>query len=88
MDPASNIASGLATHPLTYLCALLILACGYLFKELRAADRAALDRVVKNAEEHRATLEKVIPVAEKLAAGVETLERISIAVTTKGSVNG
>lgn len=84
MDP-SAIAGGLATHPLTYLCALLILACVYLFRELRAADKASLDRVVANATEHRETLKKVIPVAEKLAAGVETLERLSVALTTKGN---
>jgi hypothetical protein len=86
MDP-NAIAGGLATHPLTYLCALLIIACVYLFKELRAADRAALDRVVANATEHRATLEKVIPVAEKLATGVDTLERISLTLAT-GAKNG
>ncbi len=76
MDPAS-IAEGLVKNPLAWIAALLLCAVAYLFKELRAADKATLDRSIAAEAAHRATLEKVIPVADRLTQAVEILERLS-----------
>lgn len=60
MDP-----SALSTGSLTGLLAAALAAIAYLFREIRTQER-----------EHRATLEKIIPIAEKLADSIEIVERL------------
>jgi hypothetical protein len=76
MDPASPIAAGLASHPLTYLCAMLILVVIYLYKSKEGLQATLLQSVKDSAAEHRATLEKVLPLTEKLTNTVEVAERL------------
>lgn len=78
MDPV--LVTGLAANPLAWLCAASLTAVGYLFKELRAADRAALERAMAQEAAHRTTLEKILPVVEKLTGAVEILERLTTSV--------
>lgn len=73
-----QIAAGLASSPLAWLSTLLLAAVVYLFREIRAADKEAMTRTIAQEAAHRATLEKVLPIAEKLTSAVEVLERISI----------
>lgn len=77
MDPA-QVAAGLASNPLAWISAILIGVVAYLFKELRAADRLQLERSDIAKAAHLATLEKVIPIAEKLTSAVEILEKLSL----------
>ena len=74
---AGQLAAGLATSPLAWIATLLMLAVAYLFKELRAADRAAMERTVAQEAAHRVTLEKILPIAEKLVSAVEIMERLA-----------
>lgn len=73
-----QIAQGLAANPLAWICALALMTVAYLFKELRAADRLQLERADAAKVAHLATLEKVIPIAEKLTSAVEILEKLSL----------
>jgi hypothetical protein len=65
MEAFSQILQGLVDHPTACMLVLTLLALGYLYRA-READAVA----------HRATLEKVIPVAEKLTDAVGVLERL------------
>lgn len=73
MDP-SQIAAGLASAPLAWICAILIVVAGYLFRELRAADRLTLERADAA---YKANLDRLLPLADKLADAVIILEKLS-----------
>lgn len=77
MDP-TTIAEGLVKNPLAWISALLITVVAYLFKELRAADKATLVRADAADAAHRETLMKVLPIAEKLTSAVEIMERLAV----------
>ena len=80
-----QLANGLASNPLAWFVAILLLAVAYLFKELRAADKAALERAMVQEAAHRETLMRVIPVAEKLTDSVALVERMTSALLSKES---
>lgn len=69
----SEIANGLAANPLAWITAIALGACGWLAKTLFATVR-------EDAKEHRETLIKVVPLAEKLTDSVEILERVTNAL--------
>lgn len=76
MEALSQLIDGLVAHPAECFAALLLLAVVYLYKAREADKRASDERYDKLNEARMATVEKVIPVAEKLADGVSTLERL------------
>lgn len=76
MDSLSEIASGLAANPLAWGVTLLSAALVYLWKQLREVQTAYLESVKTSANERREDLHTIIPLADKLADAVETLERL------------
>lgn len=76
MEAFAALLQGIVDHPTACMLAVTLIVIAYLYKA-READKTATDtRVDKLNEAHKATIEKVIPVAEKLADGVSTLERL------------
>lgn len=69
----TQIANGLASNPLAWIAAIALGACGWLAKTL-------FQTVREDAKEHRETLIKVVPLAEKLTDSVEILERVTNAL--------
>lgn len=66
----SDIANGLASNPLAWISAASLLACAWLGKTLYSTIR-------EDAKDHRETLMKIVPLAEKLTDSVEILERVT-----------
>jgi len=78
MEALQQLIDGLVNHSTATLFALTILALAFLYKA-REAERAENATKIQALNDRNAqTLEKVIPVAEKLADGVVTLERLMI----------
>lgn len=82
MDTFSQILQGLVEHPTACLLALALVALAYLYKARAQDHRDFLELILKKEAEHRDTVLKVIPAAEKLTESVVILERI-IAHTDK-----
>jgi len=76
MEAFEAIFRGLVEHPAECFLALSLVVIGYLYRAREADRKAAEERYDKLNELRYATAEKVIPVAEKLADGVVTLERL------------
>lgn len=87
MEALTALMQGLVDHPVHCMLAVSFIVIGYLYKareaDKKAADeareaakKAADERADAKSAAHLAAVEKVIPVAEKLADGVVTLERL------------
>jgi hypothetical protein len=76
MESLGEIAGGLAANPLAWVATIAIAACAWLGKTLYNTLR-------EDAKDHRETLMKVVPLAEKLTDSVEILERVSNALMEK-----
>lgn len=72
MELFESLVKALSEHPAPAITAMAVAALAYLFKELRQQER-----------EHRETLTKILPLAEKMADASEGLERITTAVLSK-----
>lgn len=76
MEAFEALLKGIVEHPTACMLAVALIALAFLYKA-READRTAKEaQIQKLNDDHKATIEKVIPVAEKLADGVNTLERL------------
>jgi hypothetical protein len=87
MEAFTQLLTGLVDHPVHCMLAVALVVIAYLYKaregdrknadaRATAEKKASDDRADAKAAAHLATVEKVIPVAEKLADGVTTLERL------------
>lgn len=75
MEAFESLLKGFAESPLPTMLVVSVLAAIYLYKA-READRVARDaQVQKLNDDHKATIEKVIPVADKLADATIAIER-------------
>lgn len=73
MDSLGEVAAGLAANPLAWIATIALAACGWLAKTL-------FQTVREDAKDHRETLTKIVPLAEKLTDSVEILERVTNAM--------
>jgi hypothetical protein len=80
-DPAAPIADGLIRNPLAYICALLIIACVFLFKQLSDSRKEHLETVKAGAKDQREILTQIVPLTTKLTEGLEILERVTDKLT-------
>lgn len=76
MELVGQIAAGLAANPTAWMLALALMALVYFYKAREGDARAHAERIERMQAAHLATVEKTIPVAEKLADGVAILERL------------
>jgi hypothetical protein len=77
MEFLKDIANGLVEHPTQWMLALTLIALAFLYKARSDDSKASLETILKLEGEHRETLVKIIPVAEKMTDSVEALERIT-----------
>lgn len=83
MEAFQALVDGIVAHPTACMLAIALIALGFLYRA-RESDKTSADaRLDKLNEAHKATLEKVIPVADKLGdaaiaveKAVATLERM------------
>lgn len=83
MEAFQALLDGIVAHPTACMLTVTLIALGFLYRA-READRAAKDAIVQKLnDDHKATIEKVIPVADKLGdaaiaveKAVATLERL------------
>jgi len=80
METLGEVAKGLAESPLSWMCALLVGAVAYLWKQVRESEKAHTDTLRAHASEQKEILTEVLPLAEKLADAVEALERVSLSL--------
>jgi hypothetical protein len=96
VEAANSVADGLAKNPLAYVCALAILGAAFTLrgwlseKDKSAATINALNQTMivnmrEDAKEQREILQEVIPLAAKLVDGVDTLERVTDKLTSRGA---
>lgn len=76
MEAFSQLIDGLVSHPTACMLALVLIALAYLYRAREADKKASDERIERMQAAHLATVEKTIPVAEKLADGVVMLERL------------
>lgn len=83
METFEAIYKGLNEHPTACMLALALVALAYFYRAREVDKKAADERNDKLNEAHKATIEKVIPVADKLGdaaiaveKAVATLERL------------
>lgn len=74
------IAQGLAAHPTAWMLALAVLAIGYLYRENMSSKKELIDTVIKQENDHRDTLTRIVPLSEKVVESVEILERVTDAL--------
>jgi hypothetical protein len=77
MEFLNDLANGLQHSPLAWILALCLVVIGYLYRGREQDQKDKLEKLMAKEAEHRATLEKVIPIAEKLGDSVEALQRIT-----------
>ena len=74
LDPV-KLQEGLVSAPLATVCVVLLVVCGYLFRELRASERARFD----DHERHRSQLVEVltttVTLQHQLREGFELLDK-------------
>lgn len=80
MEALTELVAALVAHPTECFLALTLIAFGFYYRA-READRIAVtakneERVQMLNDRNLETAKQVIPVAEKLADGVTTLERL------------
>lgn len=76
MEALQPLIDGLNAHSTATLFALTIIALAFLYKAREAERLVTAEKIQALNDRNAATLEKVIPVAEKLADGVTTVERL------------
>lgn len=83
MEAFGQILQGLVDHPTACILALTLVALAYFYRAREADARSYIEKISTMEAAHRATLEKVIPVADKLGdaaiaveKAVATLERL------------
>ena len=76
MDLA-QIAQGLIDHPTAWLLALALAAIAYLYKARSDDTKEFFKSMQAQEAAHRETIFRIVPIAEKLTAAVEVLERVT-----------
>lgn len=75
MEAFQALLDGIVAHPTACMLAVTLIALGFLYKA-READRVAKEtQIQKLNDDHKATIEKVIPVSEKLADAAVAVEK-------------
>lgn len=74
-------ADGLAKNPLAWGLVLAILAIGFLYRELSAARSQLIETIKSDAKEQQSLLAQIVPLSSKLTEGLESLERLTDALT-------
>ncbi len=72
-----DIAEGLQHSPLAWILAVALAVIGYLYRGREADQKRLVDMMTEKETQHRETLMKVLPIAEKLGDSVEALERVT-----------
>lgn len=76
-----QIYTGLVEHPTALMLAVTLVALGYLYRERQNDTKEFIEKILEQEKDHRATLEKILPIAERLTQSVEVMDR----VTNRGS---
>lgn len=76
MEAFTEVLNGLVNHPTACMLTLSLIVNGFLFRMLIQNAKEYIESILKQEKEHRDTLTKVIPAAEKLTESVVILERI------------
>jgi hypothetical protein len=77
MDIMQALAEGLAKNPAAWLLASSLVALAYLYRDRASLQKEYIDTVMKQEAAHRETLLRIAPLAEKLAASIDALEKMS-----------
>jgi hypothetical protein len=76
-----QLASGLATSPLSWMLAISLVVNAYLFKSLSTEKTDRLNMVITQESAHRETLTKILPLIEKLLAALNLVDKLSDTLT-------
>ena len=76
MDLA-QVAQGLIDNPTAWLLALALAAIAYLYKDRSDDTKEFIKMITEQEAAHRETIFRIVPIAEKLTAAVEVLERVT-----------
>lgn len=74
IDP-KQLADGLTVAPLAWVCVVLTLAVGYLFRELRAEQKARAEDAANHHAETVETLTSIVTLSLKLGEGLDILDK-------------
>lgn len=94
IDP-TPIAEGLAKNPLAWISALGLLSSAWLLRTLLTekekaalavdvANRAMVESMKEDQKEQKQIMGEIIPLASKLVDAIETVERVTDKLTTRG----